>query len=69
MSYLPHIRNDYMVEHYTFKQEMSMYANIKVKEITKNKPDVLQSKFTISTGKKMSLQNLLDKISDYAPVE
>ena len=55
-----------MVEHSTFIPEMSMYTSIKVKGITKSKLDVLQSKFTISTGKKISLQNLLDKISDYA---
>jgi len=61
------LRNvSYMVEHSTFRQEMSMYASIKVKGITKSKLDVLQSKFIISTGKKISLQNLLDKISDYA---
>ncbi len=63
---LLHIRNNYMVEHSTFKQEMSMYTSIKVKDITKSKLDVLQSKFTISTGKKISLQNLLDMISDCA---
>jgi hypothetical protein len=45
---------------------MSIYTSIKVKGITKSKLDVLQSKFTINTGKKISLQNLLDKISDYA---
>jgi len=43
-----------------------MYTSIKVKENTKKKLDILQSKFTISTGKKISLQNLLDKLSDYA---
>ncbi|RZN36566.1 MAG: hypothetical protein EF813_07430 [Methanosarcinales archaeon] len=45
---------------------MSTYTSIKVKGITKNKLDVLQSRFTINTGKNISLQNLLDKISDYA---
>ena len=43
-----------------------MYTSIKVKDSTKKKLDVLQSKFTISTGRKISFQNLLDKISDYA---
>ncbi len=61
----PHTK-DYMVEHSTFKQEMPTYTSIKVKDVTKSKLDVLQSKFTINTGKKISLQNLLDKISDYA---
>ena len=43
-----------------------MYISIKVKDSTKKKLDVLQSKFTIATGRKISFQNLLDKISDYA---
>lgn len=43
-----------------------MYTSIKVKENTKKKLDLLQSKLSISTGRKISLQNLLDKISDYA---
>ncbi len=43
-----------------------MYTSIKVKDSTKNKLDVLQSKFTIATGRNISFQNLLDKISDYA---
>jgi hypothetical protein len=55
-----------MVEHSTFKQEMSTYTSIKVKDVTKSNLDVLQSKFTLKTGKKISLQNLLDKILDYA---
>ncbi|KAF5423358.1 MAG: hypothetical protein C5S41_07450 [Candidatus Methanomarinus sp.] len=59
-------RKNYIVEYSTIKQEMTMYTSIKVKDITKKKLDVLQSKFTISTGRKISLQNLLDKISDYA---
>ena len=43
-----------------------MYISIKVKDSTKKKLDVLQSKFTITTGRKISFQNLIDKISDYA---
>lgn len=42
-----------------------MYASIKVKENTKRKLDLLQSKLTLMTGKKISLQNLLDDISDF----
>ncbi len=63
---VPHAQKNYRVEHSTFKQEMSTYTSIKVKDVTKSKPDVLQSKFTINTGKKVSRQNLLDNISDYA---
>ena len=55
-----------MAEDSTFELEMSMYTSIKVKDSTKKKLDVLQSKFTITTGRKISFQNLLDKISDYA---
>ncbi|MCG7848081.1 MAG: hypothetical protein MIO93_02735 [ANME-2 cluster archaeon] len=43
-----------------------MYTSIKVKGSTKKKLDILQSKIIISTGKKVSLQNVLDRISDYA---
>lgn len=43
-----------------------MYTSIKVKDTTKRKLDALQSKFTIRTGRKISLQNLLDTISDFA---
>ncbi|MBW2740182.1 MAG: hypothetical protein JRE64_15365 [Deltaproteobacteria bacterium] len=43
-----------------------MYTSIKVKDGTKKKLDVLQSKFTIATGRKISFQNLLDKTSNYA---
>lgn len=43
-----------------------MYTSIKVKDSTKKKLDVLQSKFTIATGRKISFQNLLDKTSNYA---
>lgn len=43
-----------------------MYTSIKVKDSTKKKLDILQSKFTIRTGMKVSLQNVLDRISDYA---
>ena len=42
-----------------------MYASIKVKDNTKRKLDALQSKFNLITGKKISLQNLLDDISDF----
>jgi hypothetical protein len=45
---------------------MLMYTSIKVKNSTKKKLDILQSKFTIATGRKISFQNLLDNISDYA---
>ncbi|MBE9484068.1 MAG: hypothetical protein IMY74_04440 [Bacteroidetes bacterium] len=43
-----------------------MYTSIKVKDNTKRKLDTLQSKFTLQTGRKISLQNLLDTISDFA---
>lgn len=43
-----------------------MYASIKIKDNTKRKLDTLQSKFTLITGKKISLQNLLDDISNFA---
>ncbi len=45
---------------------MSTYTSINVKDVTKSKLDALQSKFTINTGKKISLQNLLDMLLDYA---
>ncbi|MCL7476438.1 MAG: hypothetical protein M8352_10415 [ANME-2 cluster archaeon] len=43
-----------------------MYTSIKLKDSTKKKLDILQSKITISTGRKVSLQNVLDRILDYA---
>ena len=46
----PTHKKNYIVEHSTFEQEMSMYTSIKVKGITKSKLNVLQSKFTINTG-------------------
>jgi hypothetical protein len=37
-----------------------------VTEETKKKLDILQARLTIGTGKKISLQDLLDRISDFA---
>lgn len=52
-----------MVEHSTI---LSMPTSIKVRNATKSKLDVLQSKFTVRTGEKISFQSLIDKISNYA---
>jgi predicted transcriptional regulator len=43
-----------------------MATSIKVTEKTKKKLDMLQAKLTLSTGKKMPLQEIIDKISDLA---
>lgn len=43
-----------------------MSMSIKVTERTKKKLDLLQAKIIISTGKKMPLQDIVDKISDLA---
>ncbi len=43
-----------------------MATSIKVTEKTKKKLDLLQAKLVISTGKKMPLQEMIDRISDIA---